>query len=109
MHLLKTFCDILLSERKLKRRLQKCNLRKSSKTDDSALGTIIRSKLETPSQCLQYGGIVNYYENHRVSKCLGTELCKFSEKKAQKEQPSLAYLQKQIATLWSLQQCIPGL
>ena len=72
MHLLKTFCDISLSERNLKRCLQKCNLRKNSKTDDSALGTIIRSELETPSQCLEYGGIGNYYENDRVSKYLGT-------------------------------------
>ena len=109
MHLLKTFCDISLSERNLKRCLQKCNLRKNSKTDDSALGTIIRSELEAPSQCLEYGGIGNYYENDRVSKYLGTELCKFSENKAQKEQPSVAYLQKQLVTLWSLQQCIPGL
>ena len=74
MHLLKTFCDISLSERNVKRRLQKCDLRKNSKTDDSVLRTVIRSELETPSQCLEYGGISIYYENHRVFKCLGTEL-----------------------------------
>ena len=74
MHLLKTFCDISLSERNVKRRLQKCDLRKNSKTDDSVLRTVIRSELETPSQCLEYGGISIYYENRRVFKCLGTEL-----------------------------------
>ena len=52
VHLMKTYCDILLSERTLKRRLQKYNLTKNSNTDDSVLRTVIRRELETPSQCL---------------------------------------------------------
>ena len=51
VHLLKTHCDVSLSERKLKRRLQKCNLKKNSNTDDSVLHTIIAI---IPSQCLGY-------------------------------------------------------
>ena len=57
VHLLKTHCDISLSERTLKTRLQKCNLRKNSNTDDSVLRTIINRELETPSQCLGYRGM----------------------------------------------------
>ena len=57
VHLWKTYCDISLSERTLKRRMQECNLRKNSKIDDSVLCTIIRSALETPSLCLKYRGI----------------------------------------------------
>ena len=43
-----------------KRRLQKSNLRKNIKTDDSVLPTILRSELETPSQCLEYRGVDIY-------------------------------------------------
>ena len=60
VHFLKTYCDISSSERTLKRRLQKCNLRKNIRSDDSVLRTIIRSELETPSQCLEYRGIDIY-------------------------------------------------
>ena len=60
VHSLKTYCDISSSERTLKRRLQKCNLRKNIKTDDSVLRTIIRSELETPSQFLEYREIDMY-------------------------------------------------
>ena len=57
VHLMKTYCDILLSERTLKRRLQKYNLRKNSNTDDSVLRAVIRRELETPSQCFRYRGM----------------------------------------------------
>ena len=57
IHFLKTHCDISLSERTLKRRLQKYNLRQISKANDSVLWTIINRELETPSQCLRYSGI----------------------------------------------------
>ena len=57
MHLLKTHCDISFSERTLKRRLQKNNLRKNSNTEDSVLRTIINRELQAPSQCLGYRGI----------------------------------------------------
>ena len=39
VYLLKSYYDIQLSERTLKKRLKKCNLRKNSKTDDSLLRT----------------------------------------------------------------------
>ena len=57
VHLLKTHCNISLSQRTLKRRLQKYNLRKNSNTDDSVLRTIINRELETRSQCLGYRGM----------------------------------------------------
>ena len=80
VHLLKTHCDISLSERTLKRRLQKCNLRKNSNTDDSVLRTIINRELETPSQCLGYRGMWHLLRKS-VSKSLEIELCKFYKKK----------------------------
>ena len=82
VHFLKTYCDISSSERTLKRRLQKCNLRKNIKTDDSVLRKIIRSELETPSQFLEYREIDMYWENHRACRCLGTELCNLMVVKA---------------------------
>ena len=57
VHLLEIYCDISLSEKTLKRGLQKYNLRKNSNTDDSVLRTIIRRELETPSQCVGYRGM----------------------------------------------------
>ena len=60
VHLLKTYCDISLSERTLKRRLQKYNLKKSSTTNDSVVCTIIKEELETLSQCLGYRRIDIY-------------------------------------------------
>ena len=57
VHLLKTNSDISLSERILKRHLQKYNLRKNCNTDDSVLQRIINRELETPSQCLGYRGM----------------------------------------------------
>ena len=80
VHLLKTHCDISLSERTLKRRLQKCNLRKNSNTDDSVLRTIINRELETLSQCLGYRGMWHLLRKS-VSKSLEIELCKFYKKK----------------------------
>ena len=60
VHLLKTYYDISLSERTLKRRLQKYNLKKSSTTNDSVVCTIIKEELETLSQCLGYRRIDIY-------------------------------------------------
>ena len=80
---------VILSERTITRRLQKCNLRKNSKTG-SVLRTIVRFELETPTQCLEYREIGINWENHRVPMWLGTELCKFFENKTQKGQAQLS-------------------
>ena len=57
VHLLKTHCNISLTERALKRPLQKYNIRKNSNTNDSVLRAIINRELQTPSQCLGYRGM----------------------------------------------------
>ena len=48
VHLIKSHFNISLNERKLKRQLQKYNLRKNSNTDDSVFHAIIRKKIKTP-------------------------------------------------------------
>ena len=54
VHLLNTYWDISLSERTLKRRLQKCNLRNNSNTDDSVVCTSTRRELQASWQCFRY-------------------------------------------------------
>ena len=60
VHLLKTYSDIPVSERTLKRRWQKYNLRKNSNTDDSVLRIITRRELLTQSQCLVYRVMLHF-------------------------------------------------
>ena len=85
VHLLETHWDISLSERTLKRRLQKYNLRKNSNIDDYVLRKIINTELETPSQCFQYRGIWHLLKKSYSIKVPQDRVYKV---KTQKERPS---------------------
>ena len=85
VHLLKTHWDISLSERTLKRRLQKYNLRKNSNINDSVLRKVINRELETSSQYLRYRGM---WYLLRKSYSIKVPPDRVHKVKTRKEQPS---------------------